>query len=61
MCAEASTVLRAVAADFLFNCWYLEIPSDIPSCVRYHDSEMRVKLVCSGGPQIARSVTYMVM
>jgi hypothetical protein len=24
MCAEASTVLRAVAADFFFNCWYLE-------------------------------------
>jgi hypothetical protein len=24
--AEASTVLRAVAADFFFNCWYLEIP-----------------------------------
>jgi hypothetical protein len=28
MSAEASTVLRAVAADFIFNCWYLEIPSD---------------------------------
>jgi hypothetical protein len=28
MCAEASTVLRAVAADFFFNCWYLEIPWD---------------------------------
>jgi hypothetical protein len=28
MCAEASTVLRAVAVDFFFNCWYLEIPSD---------------------------------
>jgi hypothetical protein len=28
MCAETSTVLRAVAADFFFNCWYLEIPSD---------------------------------
>jgi hypothetical protein len=22
MCAEASTILRAVAADFFFNCWY---------------------------------------
>jgi hypothetical protein len=32
MCAEASTVLRAVAADFVFNCWYLEIPSD--NCIR---------------------------
>jgi hypothetical protein len=28
MCAEESTVLRAVAADFFFNCWYLEIPSE---------------------------------
>jgi hypothetical protein len=28
MCTEASAVLRAVAADFFFNCWYLEIPSD---------------------------------
>jgi hypothetical protein len=28
MFAEASTVLRAVAADFFFTCWYLEIPSD---------------------------------
>jgi hypothetical protein len=28
MCAEASTVLKAVAADFFFNCWCLEIPSD---------------------------------
>jgi hypothetical protein len=38
MCAEASTVLRAVAADFFFNCWYFEIPSvnrirHIPGCV----------------------------
>jgi hypothetical protein len=41
MCAEASTALRAVAADFFFNCWYLEIPSDnrirhVPLCVHYH-------------------------
>jgi hypothetical protein len=41
MCAEASTVLRAVAADFFFNCWYLEIPSDnrirhMPRCVHQH-------------------------
>jgi hypothetical protein len=28
MCAEASTVFRAVAADFFYNCWYLEFPSD---------------------------------
>jgi hypothetical protein len=25
MCAEASTILRPVAEDFFFNCWYLEI------------------------------------
>jgi hypothetical protein len=28
VCVEASTVLRAVAADFFFNCWYSEIPSN---------------------------------
>jgi hypothetical protein len=28
MCAEASTVLRAVAEYFFFNCWCLKIPSD---------------------------------
>jgi hypothetical protein len=28
MCAEASTILIAVVADFFFNSWYLEIPSD---------------------------------
>jgi hypothetical protein len=33
MCAEASTVLRAVAADFFFNCWCVEIPSD--NCIRH--------------------------
>jgi hypothetical protein len=38
MCAEANTILRAAAADFFFNCWCLEIPSDnrirhIPWCV----------------------------
>jgi hypothetical protein len=48
MCAEASTVLRAVAADFFFNCWYLEIPSDdrirhIPRCVHYHAPGFRVE------------------
>jgi hypothetical protein len=41
MCAEASTVLRAVAVDFFFTCWYLESLSDnrirhVPSCVHYH-------------------------
>jgi hypothetical protein len=28
VCAEVNAVLRAVLADFFFNCWYLEIPSD---------------------------------
>jgi hypothetical protein len=40
MCTEANTVLRAVAADFFFNCFYVEIPSDnrirhVPRWVRY--------------------------
>jgi hypothetical protein len=29
MYAETITVLRAVAPDLCFNCWCLEIPSDI--------------------------------
>jgi hypothetical protein len=41
VCPETSTVLRAVEADFFFNCWYLLIHSDnrirhIPRCVHYH-------------------------
>jgi hypothetical protein len=28
VCAEVSTVLRAVAADFFINCCYLETPSN---------------------------------
>jgi hypothetical protein len=48
MCAEASTVLRAVASDFFFNWWYLEIPSDyrirnIPRCVHYHAEGFRLE------------------
>jgi hypothetical protein len=48
MCAEASTVLRAVDADYFFNCWYLEIPSGsriqhIPRCVHYHAQGFRLK------------------
>jgi hypothetical protein len=35
MCAEASTILRAVAADFFFNCWYLDdIHGDVNSSSR---------------------------
>jgi hypothetical protein len=47
MCAEASTTLRAVAADFFFNCWYLEILWDnrirhTPRCVHYHAQGFRL-------------------
>jgi hypothetical protein len=50
MCAGASTILRAVAADFFFNCWYLEIPSDdriryIPRCVHYHAQSCRLETI----------------
>jgi hypothetical protein len=49
MCAEASTILRAVAADFFCNCWYLEIPSDnriwhVPRCVHYHAQLFRSRI-----------------
>jgi hypothetical protein len=48
MCTEAGTVLRAAAADFFFNCWYLEIPSDNrirhkPRCVHYHPQVFRLE------------------
>jgi hypothetical protein len=48
VCAEASTVLRAVAADFFFNCLYLEILSDIRirhelGCVHYHEQGFRLE------------------
>jgi hypothetical protein len=53
MCAEASTILRAVAADFFFNCWYLGIPSDkriqhIPRCVHYHVQGFRLEMFYVG-------------
>jgi hypothetical protein len=46
VCAEASTALRAVAADFFFNCWYLEISSDnrirhVPRCIHYNAQRFR--------------------
>jgi hypothetical protein len=46
VCTEASTVLRAVAADFFFNCWCLEILSDnsiqhVPRCIHYHEQGFR--------------------
>jgi hypothetical protein len=52
MCAEASTILRAVVADFFFICWYLEILSDnrighIPRCVHYHAQGFRLETFSS--------------
>jgi hypothetical protein len=37
-------MLRAVTADFFFNCWCLEITSDnrirhVPKCVHYHGKD----------------------
>jgi hypothetical protein len=48
VCAEASAVLRAVAADFFFNCLYLEISSDsrirhIPRRFHYHTQGFRLE------------------
>jgi hypothetical protein len=48
VCAEASIELRSVAADFFFNCWYLEIPSDnrirhVPRCVYCHAQSFRLE------------------
>jgi hypothetical protein len=46
--AEVSTVLRAVEADFFFNCWCLEIPSEnriryVQRCVHYHAQGFRLE------------------
>jgi hypothetical protein len=48
MCAEASTILRAEAADFYFNCWYLQIPLDnhirhVTRYVNYHEQGFRLE------------------
>jgi hypothetical protein len=53
MCAEASTIMRAVAADFIFNCCYLEIRSDnrirlIARCVQYHAQGFRLETFKTG-------------
>jgi hypothetical protein len=41
MDAEASTIVRAEAADFFSDCWAVKIPSvvhagDVPGSVHYH-------------------------
>jgi hypothetical protein len=43
VCTEAGTVLRTVALDLFFNCWYLEIPSDnVPRCAHSHAQCLRL-------------------
>jgi hypothetical protein len=41
MGAEASTIVRAVAVDFFYDCWAEKIPSDervgdVPGSIHYH-------------------------
>jgi hypothetical protein len=48
MCAEASTVLRAAAEEFFFNCWYLEMSLEnrirhVPRCVHNHAQGLRLE------------------
>jgi hypothetical protein len=48
VCAEANTLLRVVSADFFFNCWFMEIPSDNrirhePRSIHYHAQGFRLK------------------
>jgi hypothetical protein len=47
--AEALAVMVAVAADFVFNCWDLEILPYYrirykPRCVRYHAQSLRLEM-----------------
>jgi hypothetical protein len=48
MCTKVSTILRAEAADFFFNCWYLDISLDnhiqhVPRCTHYHAHGFRLE------------------
>jgi hypothetical protein len=48
MCSEASTIVRAVAADFFFDCGDVEIPANesirnIPGGVCYHAQGLRLE------------------
>jgi hypothetical protein len=48
VCAEAISVMRAVAVGFFFNCWSLEFSSDnrirqVPRCVHYHKQSFRLE------------------
>jgi hypothetical protein len=54
MCAEASTILRAVAADFFFNCWSLVISSD--NRIRHINMDTCNPLVCMKISPLSASV-----
>jgi hypothetical protein len=48
MGAKSSTTVRAVTADFFFDCWAVEIPSDecikdIPGGVHNHAQDLRLE------------------
>jgi hypothetical protein len=48
MGAESSTIVRAVAADFFFDCWAVQVPSDggirdIPGGVHHHAQGLRLE------------------
>jgi hypothetical protein len=48
LCSEASTVVRAVAADFFFDCGDVEISvneciRNIPGGVHYHAQDLRLE------------------
>jgi hypothetical protein len=43
--AEAHTVLRAVVRDFVFNCYFLEIPSDNRICTYQGASTVMLKIL----------------
>jgi hypothetical protein len=62
MCAEASTVLRAVVGDFSINCCYLEIPSGnriqhIARCG--HDHVQTFQLVISQFEFLVRNKNFL--
>jgi hypothetical protein len=48
MGAEASTIVRAEAADFFCDCWAVKIPSDervgdVPGSIHYHAQDLRLE------------------
>jgi hypothetical protein len=58
MGAKSSTIVRAVTADFFFDCWAAEVPSDdgirdIPGDVHNHAQDLRLESFLDfdvGGP-----------